>query len=153
MTNTPSQPTPSAVTAASVGPVSRQAGTGREPARAHHDAPLHDRQETQDAGNHSFNGHERPAGTIARRRLGSAYGSTGPRTTRGKRRSSLNRLKRGLCPGWILHELRMRGEDPEAFRRLHRDLIGWLGPDEARSRVVEMLAEASWEKLRRVRGW
>ncbi|HEV2176270.1 MAG TPA: hypothetical protein VGW33_03585 [Terriglobia bacterium] len=80
--------------------------------------------------------------------------STGPRTARGKRRSSLNRMRYGLCPGWVEHELRARGEDPEGFRRLHRDLIGYLGPDEARGRVVvESLAEAWWEKMRRARNW
>ncbi len=89
-----------------------------------------------------------------RRRRGRAGAYTGPRTSRGKRRSSLNRLKRGLCPGWVEQELRARAEDPEAFRRLHRDLMGWLGPEDARSRVVvETLAEAWWEKMRRVRNW
>ncbi len=46
------------------------------------------------------------------------------------------------------------GENPEDFRRLHRDLIAYLRPDDARSRViVETLAETWWEKMRRVRGW
>ena len=81
-------------------------------------------------------------------------GRTGPRTARGKRRSALNRLKRGLCPGWVEQQLRARGENPEDFRRLHRDLIGYLRPDDARSRVmVETLAETWWEKMRLLRGW
>ncbi len=84
---------------------------------------------------------------LARRRRG-------PRSLHGKRRSSLNRLKRGLCPGWVEQQLRARGEDPEAFRRLHRDLIGCLGPEHARERViVEGLAETWWEKMRRLRNW
>ena len=91
---------------------------------------------------------------IAAKRRHSVKWTGGPRTRRGKRRSSLNRLRRGLCPGWVEQELRARGEDPEAFRRLHRDLMGWLGPDDARSRVlVETLAEAWWEKKRRARNW
>ncbi len=56
-----------------------------------------------------------------------AQRSTGPKTARGKRRSALNRVQRGLCPGWVAQELVARGENPEGFRRLHRDLIGWLG--------------------------
>ncbi len=81
-------------------------------------------------------------------------GATGPRTAAGKRRSSLNRLKKGLCPFWVMRDLAARREDPEAFRRLHRELIAWLGPVDARTRViVETLAEVWWEKLRRKRNW
>ncbi len=80
--------------------------------------------------------------------------STGPRTGRGKRRSSLNRLRRGLCPGWVEQQLQARGENPEDFRRLHRDLIAYLRPDDPRSRViVETLAETWWDKMRRLRSW
>lgn len=97
---------------------------------------------------------EAPAGSGAAQPRPRRGRSTGPRTARGKRRSSLNRLKRGLCPGWVQHELRARGEDPDGFRRLHLDLIGYLGPDEPRGRVVvESLAEAWWEKMRRARNW
>jgi hypothetical protein len=85
-------------------------------------------------------------------RWGKAW--TGPRTARGKRRSALNRLKRGLCPGWVEQQLQARGENPEDFRQLHRDLMGHLRPDDARSRViVETLAETWWEKMRLLRGW
>lgn len=81
-------------------------------------------------------------------------GSTGPRTAAGKRRSSLNRLKKGLCPPWVMRDLMVRREDPEAFRRLHRELIAWLAPVDARTGViVETLAEVWWEKLRRKRNW
>jgi hypothetical protein len=89
-----------------------------------------------------------------RRRALGHKGQTGPRSTRGKRRSSLNRVTRFLLPFWVAKDLRARGEDPQEFRRLHRDLIGWLGPDDARGRVlVETLAEAWWEKIRRRRNW
>jgi hypothetical protein len=37
---------------------------------------------------------------------------------------------------------------------LHRELIAWLRPESPRTRViVETLAEAWWEKMRRVRNW
>jgi hypothetical protein len=90
----------------------------------------------------------------ARRRWRLTHRSTGPRSQRGKRRSSLNRLRRGLCPVWVAEDLRARGEDPRQFSALHRDLIGWLGPADARTRfLVEMLAEAWCEKMRRIRNW
>jgi hypothetical protein len=80
--------------------------------------------------------------------------SGGPRTAAGRRRSALNRAQRGLCPGWVRQDLARRGEDPREFIRLHRDLRGWLGPEDARTRVVvESLAEAWWEKVRRRRDW
>jgi len=104
---------------------------------------------------------EGSADWLARRRRALGYrrapghkGQTGPRSTRGKRRSSLNRVTRGLVPAWVAKDLRARGENPEEFRRLHRNLIGWLGPDGARDRVlVETLAEGWWEKIRRRRNW
>jgi hypothetical protein len=97
----------------------------------------------------------------ARRRRALGYrrrlpyqGQTGPRSTRGKRRASLNRVTRFLVPFWVAKDLRAQGENPQEFRRLHRDLIGWLGPDDARGRVlVEELAEEWWEKIRRLRNW
>jgi hypothetical protein len=80
--------------------------------------------------------------------------SGGPRTAAGKRRASLNSLKNGLCPPWVTRDLRARGEDVARFAGLHRELIAWLRPESARTRVmVESLAEAWWEKLRRVRSW
>ncbi len=47
-----------------------------------------------------------------------------------------------------------RGEDPKDFQPLHCDLLAWLRPEDAPSRVlVETLAEAWWEKMRRIRHW
>jgi hypothetical protein len=98
---------------------------------------------------------EGPADIRARRRRALGHqGQTGPRGPRGKRRSSLNRLTFGLCPPWLEKDLRARGEDPQEFRRLHRDLIACLNPDDPRGRVmVGMLAETWWEKIRQMRGW
>jgi hypothetical protein len=80
--------------------------------------------------------------------------SGGPRTALGKQRSAFNSLKHGLCPPWVARDLLARGEEPERFSRLHRELISWLGPDDARTRVmVETLAEAWWQKMRRMRNW
>lgn len=82
-------------------------------------------------------------------RASSSY--TGPRSQRGKRRSSLNRLTGGLCSPELTAELRARGEDPKAFCALHRDLISWLVPDDFQSRnLIAALAEALWKKRRRV---
>jgi hypothetical protein len=103
----------------------------------------------------SANCGEGPAELGARRRRALGYkGRPGPRSPRGKRRSSINRLTRFLLPFWVAKDLQARGEDPQEFRRLHRDLIGWLGPDDARGRVmVEALVEAWCEKIRRLRNW
>ncbi|HMD97852.1 MAG TPA: hypothetical protein VKM93_11070 [Terriglobia bacterium] len=75
---------------------------------------------------------ERSAEWKARRRRARGYGrrlpykgQTGPRSTRGKRRASLNRVTRFLVPFWVAKDLRALGENPQEFRRLHRDLIGW----------------------------
>jgi hypothetical protein len=85
-----------------------------------------------------------------RRRSGTLR--TGPRTTHGKRRSALNRSKNALCPPSVEQEFRARGEDPEPFYSLCRDLASWLVPDDASSRrLVGSLAEAWWEKLKRIR--
>ncbi len=79
---------------------------------------------------------------------------TGPRTRRGRHRSSLNRLKKGLLPDGMERELLARGEDPKEFLRMHRDLIGWLWPQDARGRqIVAELAKAWWEKHRQVLSW
>ncbi len=79
---------------------------------------------------------------------------TGPRTRRGKRRSALNRLKRGLLSDRMERELLARDEDPKEFLRMHRDLIGWLWPQDARGRqIVAELAKAWWEKRRQVLSW
>ncbi|HUI41607.1 MAG TPA: hypothetical protein VL523_06535 [Terriglobia bacterium] len=77
---------------------------------------------------------------------------TGPHTAAGKRRVALNSRRKDLCPAPLERELKARGEDVREFRRLHRDLIGWLQPDDDRSRVVvEGLAEVWWRKRRRLR--
>jgi hypothetical protein len=77
------------------------------------------------------------------------HGQTGPRTALGKRRASVNGMRRGLCPPWIARDLRARGEDVKPFARLHGNLIARLSPEDARTRmVVEAVAEAFWEKLR-----
>ena len=79
-------------------------------------------------------------------------GRTGPRTAEGKRRSALNRRSKGLCPEGLERELKARGEDVREFRRLHRDLIGWLDPHDGRTEaLVEKLAETYWRKRRRLR--
>jgi len=54
----------------------------------------------------------------------------------------------------VAGDLRARGEDVARFAALHRELIAWLRPGNPRTRViVETLAEAWWEKLRRTRNW
>jgi hypothetical protein len=54
----------------------------------------------------------------------------------------------------VVRDLRARGEDVARFASLHRELIAWLRPGNPRTRVmVGTLAEAWWEKLRRVRNW
>lgn len=89
----------------------------------------------------------RNLGARARKRSG------GPHTEGGKRRAALNSQRRGLCAKPLERELKARGEDVREFRRLHRDLIGWLRPDDARIRaVVAKLAETWWRKRRRLRG-
>ncbi|HXJ95881.1 MAG TPA: hypothetical protein VMT20_23830 [Terriglobia bacterium] len=83
-----------------------------------------------------------------------ALKSTGPRTTAGKRRAALNSLTRGLFPEDLERQLRVRGEDLNEFRRLHRDLIGIFEPrDPAGERVVAQMATTWWEKARRIRQW
>ena len=48
-----------------------------------------------------------------------AQKSTGPKTAAGKRRVSLNRLKRGLIPREVATQIQARGEDRRQFYRLH----------------------------------
>ncbi len=87
----------------------------------------------------------------ARRR--NAQKSTGPRTPEGKRRSALNSLKKYLCPHWRAFLIPLKGQDPREYRRLHRDLIALLQPDNSFFRsLVRDLAEAWWEKLCWLRG-
>lgn len=97
--------------------------------------------------------HPPSASQIAANRR-NAQKSTGPRTAAGKRRAALNSRQRNLCPEEMELELRDRGEDPRDFRRLHRDLISIFQPhDPATFRTVELMAQAWWEKSRRIRRW
>lgn len=83
-----------------------------------------------------------------------ALKSTGPKTPAGKRRVALNALKRNLCSKDFADELRRRGEDLGQFLTLHRDLRAVFDPKEPEAcRAVEMLAQAWWEKARRIRAW
>jgi hypothetical protein len=83
-----------------------------------------------------------------------ALKSTGPRTAAGKRRAALNSMARGLFPEDLERQLRVRGEDVNEFRRLHRDLIGIFEPrDGTGERVVSQMAITWWEKARRIRQW
>lgn len=87
-----------------------------------------------------------PLDLAARRR--NAQKSTGPRTAAGKFRSSLNSLKDGLCPLERALMIEFQGEDVREYRRLHRDLISLLLPQDPylANRVAD-LAEACWEKV------
>ena len=87
-----------------------------------------------------------PLELAARRR--NAQRSTGPRTAAGKFRSSLNSLKRELCPFVRERMIEFWGEDVREYRRLHRDLINLLPPEHPylADRVAD-LAEACWEKV------
>jgi hypothetical protein len=87
-----------------------------------------------------------PLELAARRR--NAQKSTGPRTAAGKFRSSLNALKRGLCPFIRERMIEFRGEDVREYRRLHRDLINLLLPEDfyLADRIAD-LAEACWDKV------
>jgi len=78
--------------------------------------------------------------------------STGPKTIAGKRRSSLNRLRRNLCPADLERDMRAHGEDPREFCRLHRDLIAIFRPKEPTDvSAVELMARTWWAKARRIR--
>lgn len=81
-----------------------------------------------------------------------AASAGGPRTPAGKRRSSLNALKRGLCTTYRELLIKLRGDDARDYRRLHRDLISLFQPSNPfLSRLVADLTEAWWEKVRRLR--
>ncbi len=93
-----------------------------------------------------------PARLAANRR--NAQKSTGPRTAAGKRRAALNSQRRGLAAPEIERQLQERGENPEDFRGLHRDLVALFPPHEASDETaVRVLAETWWEKARRLRDW
>jgi hypothetical protein len=87
-----------------------------------------------------------PLELAARRR--NAQKSTGPRTAAGKFRSSLNSRKHSLCPFVRERMIEFRGEDVREYRRMHRDLINLLLPEDCylANRVAD-LAEACWEKV------
>ncbi|MGO9269524.1 MAG: hypothetical protein ACLQOO_04580 [Terriglobia bacterium] len=83
-----------------------------------------------------------------------AQKSTGPRTAAGKRRAALNSQRLGLAPPEFERQLQERGENPQDFRRLHRDLVALFPPHEASDETaVRVLAETWWEKARRLRDW
>lgn len=87
-----------------------------------------------------------PLEMAARRR--NAPKSTGPRTWAGKFRSSLNSLKGSFCPPWREPLIKVQGGDPRGLRRLHRDLISLLLPqDRYMAERVAELADACWEKV------
>jgi hypothetical protein len=87
-----------------------------------------------------------PLELAARRR--NAQKSTGPRTAAGKFRAMLNSLKRPLPPPFITFELWPGEENLRAYRRLHRDLISLLLPqDEFEAQLIAHLAETWWEKV------
>jgi len=89
-----------------------------------------------------------PARLAANRR--NAQKSTGPKTKAGKRRAALNAFR--LAPPEIERQLRVRGEDPRDFRRLHRDVAALFQPhDVAGAAAVQLLAMKWWEKARRIR--
>jgi len=99
-----------------------------------------------------------PAGASSPLRIAAnrrnALKSTGPRTLAGKRRVALNARRRGLCSEELERQLRARGEDPQEFRRLHRDLIAIFHPkDHAAVEAVALMAQTWWEKARRIRDW
>jgi hypothetical protein len=74
--------------------------------------------------------------------------STGPCTAAGKRRSSLNGLQRGLCAPWREHLLLLSCEDRRDYRRLHRDLISVLQPEDPYiSHLVAALTDEWWKKV------
>jgi hypothetical protein len=83
-----------------------------------------------------------------------ALKSTGPRTAAGKRRVALNARRRDLCSEEMERQLRVRGEDPREFCRLHRDLLAIFHPrDPAGATAAEQMARTWWEKARRLRDW
>src|SRR5208282_4701268 len=91
-----------------------------------------------------------PARLAANRR--NAQKSTGPRTAAGKRRAALNSQRRGLAPPEFERQLQERGENPQHFRGLYRDLVALFPPHEASDETaVRVLAERWWEKARRLR--
>ncbi len=79
--------------------------------------------------------------------------STGPRTAAGKRRSSLNALKHGVFAQSFYEAMKVFGEDPAEFDRLHRGFIVSFDPQTPfEAALVEDLARQWWKKQRVDRG-
>ncbi len=75
-----------------------------------------------------------------------AQHSTGPKTTEGKQRSSLNALRHGLTGQIVV----MPTEDPGAYRSHVNSFTGEYDPEGAtEAHLVQALADASW-RLNRV---
>src|SRR4051812_48027128 len=67
--------------------------------------------------------------------------STGPRTPTGKRTSSQNSVKHGLCS----RELRLSDEDKPVFDNLRRELAQQLAPETALQQIaLDQIATCSW---------
>ncbi len=78
-----------------------------------------------------------------------AQKSTGPRTERGKRRSSLNALKHGVFARSLEESMQGLGEDPAEFERLKRDFIVSFQPATPfEAALVDDLASLWWRKAR-----
>jgi hypothetical protein len=75
--------------------------------------------------------------------------STGPRTERGKRRSSLNALKHGVFARSLKESMQGLGEDPAEFERLRRDFIVSFQPATPfEAALVDDLASLWWRNAR-----
>src|SRR5262245_51684283 len=75
-----------------------------------------------------------------------ALKSTGPRTAKGKARSSRNALTHGLTA----QEIVIPGEDPAAYRAFEQQLIDDLQPNgSCELDLIERLAATCW-RLRRI---
>ena len=80
-----------------------------------------------------------PTSTRAARR------ASGPRTSIGKRRSSMNSLKHGMLSGHLILE----GESRSDFDKLHHGLRCYFQPQGAmESHLVEHLATLMWRRRR-----
>jgi len=78
--------------------------------------------------------------------------STGPRTPRGKRRSSMNRLTHGLCARDVVLTMGRAAENPAAFQALLKGLLADFRPASALERgLVERLAACFWRSRRALR--
>jgi hypothetical protein len=81
-----------------------------------------------------------------------ALKSTGPKTARGKRFSSVNATQWGLTAGDGRHLMARLGEDPEAFDALLERLAEeWQPATETARQLVAQLAELFWKQARLAR--